>query len=367
MKKLLLALSTSLAASAFASTALADGLTPGSALVYPAQYAGLLQPAYTSKSFVSSAFTVICVTNTNLNPLNGSTNVHFEYVNTVEQNGEVVHCNIMNRTEHLTPADTLCVLVSCHNANPDGAGYLVVSAQDPEVFDQPWSFDHLIGSEIVVDVLGGMFTVNAIPFTSPCEESSATDVDGDGQLDFDDVEYEGIPEELYIDSFVAAVNSSLILINLTGGPKHEAIVAFDVFNDDEFALSATTSFQCWMQRCLAESNGAGDEWDYDNVNAFTLASQNCISLVFDQTFLLKNTPNAPVELDLDCDGLNDLETGWARIRGLNASSSAESLPNPALLGATTSGLFSSGGRRLWESKAKQLNGDFLNLGTVAVD
>ncbi len=363
MKNTIRALMTSLAASALATTVLADGLNPGSALVYPVQYTGGVNgtPVGASANGIGG-FSVICITNTNLDPIGGSTNVHFEYVNIVEQKGEVVHCNVMDRVENLTPADNLCVLARCHNADIDNAGYLVVSAQDPEVFDQAWAFDHLVGSEVVVDFSGGFFTLNAIPFKSLQAEESATDVDGDGQLDFDGVEYEGIPEELYLDSFVAAINQSLVLINLTGGPKHKAFVAFDIFNDNEFALSATVSFQCWMQRCLGEEQASVPE----AANAVGVA-QTCISPVFSHSFLFFNTPNDPAELDTNCDGIGDFETGWTRIRGLNASSSAESLSNPALLGATIGGVYGFGGRRLWESKAKQLNGDFLNTGSVAVD
>ncbi len=358
MNKALLVLTTALAAFAVGPSALADGLTPGSALVYPVQYTG-----QTVQKSGLGGITVICVTNTNLDPVGGSTNVHFEYVNTVEQNGEIVHCDVMNRVENLTPGDTLCVLATCHNAGPRTAGYLVVSAQDPSAFDEAWAFDHLIGSEIVVDHTGAAFTMNAIPFKSPCTETSATDLDGDEQLDFDGLEYEGIPDELYLDSFVATVGGSLILINLTGGPKHKASVALDVFNDNEFALSATVSFQCWMQRCLGDPVMT----TLPPPGANSLATPSCISLVFNQTFLALNTPDDPAELDSDCNGVGEFETGWARIRGLDASSSAESLADPALLGATVSAVIRFGGRRLWESKAKQLNGDFLNTGSVAVD
>ncbi len=361
MKKQFLCVMTVLAAS---TATFADGLNPGSALVYPVQYAGAALSAPSAPyGSILGGFTVVCITNTNLDPVDGATNVHFEYVNIVEQGGEAIHCNVTNRVEYLTPGDTLCVAVDCHNAVTLGAGYLVASAQNPAAFDEAWAFDHLVGSEIVIDFFGAMFTINAIPFSSPAEERSATDVDGDEQLDFDGVEYEGVPEDLYLDSFVAIINSSLILLNLTGGPKHRATVAFDIFNDNEFPLSATTSFQCWMQRCLADDV---DTWVPPSPTALAIKSI-CISPVFGQTFLAVNTPDDPAELDLDCDGLNDLETGWVRIRGLDASSSAESLANPALLGATVSGALGSGGKRLWESKAKQLNGDFLNTGTVVVD
>ncbi len=319
---------------ALAPAAIADGLNPGSALVFP---------MHRSNTFDASYMTVVCVTNTNLNPLAGDTNVHYEYVNVVPDPADItghkpLHCNVVNRIENLTPADTLCVLTSCHNASAGSEGYLVVSAQDPSLFSTAWSFNHLIGSEIVV--AGSTFyALNAIPFEAIAEEGAETDADLDGQLDFDEVEYEGIADELYIDSFVGSL-SSLILINMTGGFKHVANVGFDVWNDNEFPLSATLAFKCWTEGYLTD-----------------------ISLVFDQAFLELNTPNSKFELDINCDNDDDFETGWARIRGLNASSVTESIPDPALLGAIDAGILSMGGRRLWESEAKQLNGDFYKTGS----
>jgi hypothetical protein len=158
------------------------------------------------------------------------------------------------------------------------------------------------------------------------------------------VEYEGVPDELFIDAFVAIGGSSLALINLTGGTAHTASIAFDVWNDNEFALSATLSFRCWFEERLT-----------------------AISLVFDESFLRDNTPDDPQELDLFCEGIGHAEVGWARIRGLVASSSAESIPNPALLGALTAGhdpFFKvDTGHLLWESVGLQLNGDFLKSGS----
>jgi hypothetical protein len=88
-----------------------------------------------------------------------------------------------------------------------------------------------------------------------------------------------------------------------------------------------------------------------------------VSLVFTQGFLAANTAHDPSELDIDCDGVGDYETGWARIRGLTNSSSVESYPNPAILGAHSKNGLAAGGRRMWESVQKQTNGDFFKTGT----
>jgi hypothetical protein len=348
VKTRILLLSAAALAASFAPAALADGVKHASVLIYPVQRSGDDQrksDGQHSDDFI----TIVNVTNCNLTPQNpisfgGSTNVHFQYVNTVynDKNPFQPHaCTIFNRTEFLTPADTLSVLTSCHNAfSGDGQqGYLVVSAQNPSLFSTDWSFNHLLGSELVVNGSGGMYRMNAIPFDAIPLEGLATDLNGNKELDFDDVEYEGVPAVLYVDSFLAVAGSRLALINLTGGPDANAVVQIQAWNDNEFPLSATVSFKCWFDQRLK------------NVNP-----------LFDDDFLANNTPEDEDELDIDCNNNDDYETGWAIIDGIVANTPfAASKPNPALLGAITSGPTSvlNGGDLLWESKNRQLNGIFL--------
>ncbi len=340
-----------LAAAALAPTSAANGRHPGSVLVYPVQYSGmdLSVPTGASQYF----WTIVCVTNSNLTPatpfsFGGSTNVQFDYVNTLRdylKPLKPLHCYVNDVVEFLSPADTLCVLTNCHNASNEG-GYLVVHAQDPARFKTAWSWDYLMGSEMVVTSSGGMYSVNAIPFASPLADAALTDLDGDGQLDFDGAEYQGIPDVLYIDSFLAVSNSALTLINLTGGVDFTATVKFDIWNDNEFPLSTIQAFRCWFNEPLVT-----------------------VSQVFSNYYLRVNTPNDLSELDINCDNIGDFETGWAKINGISASSTSETIANPALLGAITSGpeFIFDGGRLLWESEAKQLNGDFLKFGVDDVE
>ncbi len=333
----------SVAALALSPAVMADGRTPGSVLIYP---------IHRSNSFETGPawFTVISVTNTNLvpvtpiNQLGGSTNAKFEYVNVIPgpTNNLPLDCQVIDVVEFLTPADTFSVLTNCHNAANAQEGYVVVTAQDPNSFSTAWSHNFLVGSELVVNSQGTVYGINAIPFDAIAAAKAPTDADGDGQLDFDNIEYEGVPDELILDVFYGVAGSSLTLINLTGGFQHTANVRFDVWNDNEQALSATLAFKCWIEEPL-----------------------RAISLVFDGLFLANNTADDPTELDTNCDNINDVETGWARIRGSNASSSTESIPDPALLGALTAGPGPGldSGRLLWESKAKQFNGDFFKTGT----
>jgi hypothetical protein len=333
MKPIHLVSTLALLAAPLAPASFADGRTPGSVLVYTIHRSG------------PNLFTVVAVTNTNTQPqtpssFGGSTIAHFEYVNVTPNPAESqlpLDCQIFNRYEFLTPADTLCVLTTCHNASGGQEGYLVVSAENPEEFQERWSFDYLIGSQLVVNAFGAMYSIEAVSFEAKTETGSETDKDYDDQIDFDGEEYEGVPEKLYIDSFIAAAGSSLTLLNLTGSLQHVVTVKFDIWNDNEYALSATKQFRCWFEEPLEE-----------------------VALAFDDWFLRNNTPNDPSELDVNCDNVDDLETGWARIDGIVASCGGESIPNPALLGAITAGPFNSieGGRLLWESEHKQHNGDF---------
>jgi len=321
---------------ALAPPAMADGRQPGSALIYPIQRSG-------------PHFTIISVTNTNTDPANqfqlgGTTGIHWEYINVTPNPSNPLiplACTVTDRVEFLTPGDTRSVLTTCHNG-PMEEGFLCLAALDPNAFITPWSFNYLVGSELVVNKYGGMYSLNAVPFESPQPFQAPTDVDGDHQEDFDDIEYEGIPDDLY-GEFVATMNSSLVLLNMSGGAQFVASVKFDVWNDNEIPLSASLMFKCWMERRLID-----------------------ISPIFSDAFL-RNTPNNPKELDVDCDEDDDFETGWFRLRGLNYSSPVETCVNPALLGAITAGpdlgpMF-NGGHLLWESVERQFNGDCYNFST----
>lgn len=327
----------------------ADGRKPGSVLVYPVQRSGTDMVTAGGVGSIPVAvdyYTLVCLTNTNTNPTAGATNVHMQFVN-VQKNPDdafrPLHCNVTDRVEYLTPADTRCFLANCFNPGPVSEGYLVVSAQDPNAFQRPWAHNYLVGSEIVVHAGSAVYELNAIPFSSPQAPGSATDLDGDGELDFDGVEYEGVPDELYIDVFTPMMSPSLALLNLTGSVNHEALVKLTIFNDNEFPLSATFGFQCWFDEPLAK-----------------------ISLIFTESFLAGNTPDDPSETDTNCDSVGDMESGWARLDGIVANSAAESIADPALLGAVTAPdmpMFNlGGGRLLWESMALQTNGDFVKFG-----
>jgi hypothetical protein len=320
---------------ALAPSALADGRKPGSVLVFPVHRSG------------STFVTIVSVTNTNTLPMNpvsfgGATTAHYEYVNTVANPMDPqipLMCIVFDRYEFLTPADTFSVLTSCHNAITSAGqeGYLVVSAQDPYLFDTPWNFNWLVGSELVINASGGMYSVNAIPFKAVNNDGLATDLNGNGALDFDGVEYEGIPDVLYIDNFVALAGSQLALVSLTGGPMATNMVYFDVWNDNEYPMSTTKLMGCWFDQPLVN-----------------------VSPLFEEFFLKNNTPHDPTELDLTCSGVGGIETGWARIQSLGVflPGGQPFASDGALLGCITAGIATviDGGHLLWESDALQFNG-----------
>jgi len=329
MRRITIASLALLGAASLAPSALADGREPGSLLVYPIQRSSLLNPG---------VFNVVSVTNTN-RAGSGETDVHFQYVNVTDSPSPFLFadCNIADRVETLTPADTLSVLTSCHNGGTDVQGYLVVSARNPDLVDTYWSFNHLIGSEQIVSAGGGMYALNAIPFVSPQASKADTDVDQDGRRDFDGTEYEGIADELYIDSYIGAIAGDLVLLSLTGG-EYLTNVNFIIYNDDEFQLSGQYSFACWTRTPLAAISGYFTEQG------------------------LSTTANDDRELDTDCDGEENFNTGWAIVRPTTALSiTSPTIANPAVLGALANdGAPFMNARLLWESATKQLNGQFPN-------
>ncbi len=329
MKAITLLTSAALFASAFAPSALADGRNPGSLLVFPVHRSG------------ATMFTVVSVTNTNTQPATpssngGSINLHYEYVNVTANPADPfkpLGCTIFDRIEFLTPADTLSVLTSCHNATAPGGqeGYLVVTAEDPDAFRDTIEFNYLIGSALVINGAGAVYSVNAIPF-----EANGNPATGNGVLELDGNDYEKAPDMLMIDSYVALAGSQLALINADGSFDDCNDVYFAVWNDNERALSATLRFNCWFDQPLT-----------------------AVSPLFAEGFLA-SLPNDPQELDINCDGVGDIETGWAIIdsRGVFRPGGERVKNDGALLGSITSGptTMINGGRLLWE-KDKQ-NGEF---------
>jgi hypothetical protein len=93
-----------------------------------------------------------------------------------------------------------------------------------------------------------------------------------------------------------------VLINLSGAAQFTATVDFLIYNDNEEVFSALHSFRCGKRVVLSEISGA-----------------------FDQPFLLSTSQNHNEAW------IGPLETGWYRLNGNVAYSTAASVDDPAIL------------------------------------
>lgn len=303
------------------SMAQAGGREPGSLLVYP---------LYDSRPGI---LTLITVTNTN------STDgvwVEYRYIK-----GE--NCFKSDRTEYLTPNDTLTVVAGFHNPDQNqGYLYVYAKAERPSGSDAI-VFNWLVGEASSFDGIKTLETTyNAFAFAGVGAQGATTDKDGDEWLDLDNVEYEPAADYYIQPRFIGQADgrsvgfiSELVLINLTGGTQFSADINFDIFNDNEEPLSATWTFKCWDRKRLLDISGA-----------------------FSAT-ALKYKDN-----DDEVYGLEELETGWFMIDGIVANSDCDSIDDPAILHMLIehTGKNFAGAELPFESVEKQTNGDLLPRG-----
>lgn len=220
-------------------------------------------------------------------------------------------CSRSTVQETLAPKDTLTLLTSAHTGEFE-RGYVYVHARNNE---SPIKFDWLIGQATVIHGLeleNFQYSVEAFAFRAGPElvEGQDTDIDNDGLLDHDGVEYEMIADRLLLPRFLGQtarqLQSELILINLTGAVQFDATIVLKVFNDDSSQFQEAHSFRCWERVPLSS-----------------------ISVIFDNGFLANSTPDDPFEIF----GLNSQESGWFAIDGELASSERQTIQDPAILAA----------------------------------
>ncbi len=279
-------------------------------------------------------FTAITVTNTNNNftqvgnSFAGSVDVHFIYVNG-DPVGDVFYCQEFDRNHLLTPNDTLTVRSDLHNTSFE-RGYVYVYARNPNTF-AAISWNYLIGSS--VQIAPDTYTeVTPFVFRSGrgATDGSPTDISpADGERNLDGTEYERVVDTLMVPHFFGEPSitqgigsdpqpypeTSLVLINLTGAGQFTAVVNFLVYNDNENQFSAQTTFRCWTKRRLRDING-----------------------VFLQQFLYDSN-DSPTEQ------IQGLESGWYRINGGTAFSTADSVNNAAILAVQISSMRIDGPNR----------------------
>ena len=311
---------------------------PGSLLIYP---------IFDNRS---TNVTLISMTNTNCDMsslgngfLAGTVDVEFVYIARYGPNDVDLNCLETNRTRRLTPCDTITIWTDADNPNAD-LGYVYAFAKDP-ITHKAIVWNHLIGDLVIISSSNTLRdSVQAIPFLGIGAQGTATDHDNDGVRDLDNVEYSRAPDELLIPRFLGqdptgggtVYNSRLILIGLSGGTQFTTTVNFLIYNDNEEAFSAQYTFRCWAYPRLSEINNAFLETFLDTTN-------NNLSEILGR----------PVK-----------ESGWFKVDGLGAQSTAAFINDPAIYAVLveTAGIYA--GAALPFELCSQSNGKLLPNGVI---
>jgi hypothetical protein len=282
-----------LAAAALGASALAGGRNPGSLLLYP---------EFDNRAGVVTIFTV-----TNVNTADDAVDVLTEivYVGKYNQAGANLNCAEFNREILLTPGDTFTFLTKAHNPN-QAQGYAFLFAKAGTGPTAPIVYNWLTGNAMTVDGLTSFeYAVNPVSYAG-IGNGIITDLDGDGHKDMNGCEYEANPDTLLFPRFMGqggVINSDLILIGLSGGTQFDTTVDFLIFNDNEEVFSSEHTFRCWERVPLLEISG-----------------------IFGQEFLKNYTNHDPNEIF----GASFLESGWFKLWGAVANSSATTIQFPSV-------------------------------------
>lgn len=221
-----------------------------------------------------------------------------------------IGCTEFNRVEHLTPNDTLSLVTSHHNPTAyQGFAYAFAKNSTGKAI----SFDHLVGQSMATNgLVTSDYAINAVAFGSPLPDGALTDLDGDWVRDMNGMEYDQAPDQIHIPRFLAQgldYRANLILVAMAGGPSFTTTLDFLAYNDNEEVFSTQHSFYCW-----------------DRVPLLS------VSALFSQDFLSNGTNH-----DLE-ESLGGLETGWIRIDGGSASSTAHNIDDPAFYAVLVEGI-----------------------------
>jgi len=249
--------------------------------------------------------------------------VEFVYINKHD-------CFEFNRTRRLTPNDTITVTARDDNPN-QREGYVYAFAKSP-LTGAAISWNWLIGISQVDSAVGTAVDINPYVFKAVGAQGAATDANSDGLRNLDGVEYEAAPDQILVPRFFGqgvGDDSKLVLINLTGGARFTAVVDFLIYNDNEEVFSAQYDFECWKKVDLDRINGA-----------------------FDNAFLQSTNHNV-------LEHVAGTETGWFRMDGRLAYSTADSVDDPAILSALFEGYIGATGE-LPFTVGTQTNGELVS-------
>jgi len=232
--------------------------------------------------------------------------------------------------------------------NPNSTqGYVYVFAKSPTT-GRAIKFDWLAGDSFIIapNVIGAI-DISPIVFKagSGLAAGAQTDLDNDGRRDLNGLEYEQVSDELIVPRFIADAgflvsHPQLILVGLTG-QSFTTIINFLIYNDNEEVFSAQYQFDCWTRVDLVDISG-----------------------VFTQDFLENTNQNPAEALVL---GPHSLETGWFRMDGNIAFSSADTVADPAFLAVRIDrlALGIASVSSLPYGVGEQANGDLVNHGPFA--
>lgn len=301
--------------------------------------------------------TLITVSNTNGdftpngNLYAGTVDIEYVYIGKENAAGQPIPCLETNFTRRLTPNDTLSVVARAQNPNQN-RGFVYVFAKNPAT-GQAIVFNHLVGSGLILDdFTGADYSFEPYAYLGVGAPGSPTDDDADGVRDLNNLEYSCTPDVLLFPRFFGQsppdpnfqggvpptdFSSDLVLLNLSGGKDWDVVVDYLVYNDNEEVFSAQSSFVCWEKRSLLEINSA-----------------------FSQAFLASTNDNPDEVL-----GAPSLETGWFRLDGRIASSSAAVVQDPSILALLVESLpLGRGACDLPFETGAQTNGDLLLVGVL---
>ncbi|MCB9915910.1 MAG: hypothetical protein H6828_12335 [Planctomycetes bacterium] len=316
-------IATGLVLASVAGPALAsDGRNAGSLLLYP---------EFDNRH---GTVTVLTVTNVDVDETSNPIEVEFVYIGKYSQSGHDIGCLEFNRTEVLTPADTITLITNFHNPEQE-QGYVYAFAKDPSSHVAV-THNYLTGNVMTVEGLEAFeYSVNPVSYRGHTNPGTATDLDGDGILDMSGCEYTGNPAEILIPRFLGQggmFNSELIMIGLTGGTAFDTTLDFLIFNDNEEIFSSEHTFHCWERRHLLEISG-----------------------IFHNAFLADWTNDDPLEML----GAPYIETGWIHIEGALANSSNTTIFDPAVYCVLVERIDGRGAADLPFEKGLRINGELL--------
>jgi len=275
-----------------------DCLCPGPSAHYRKPGSLLLYPEFDNRE---GDITLMTITNSNCS---GTEDLDVEIVFIDSED-----CGEFNTTITLTPCDTFTAITNFVNPNME-QGYFYAFAKNDA--GDAVTRNSLIGQVMVISGIEQFdYSINPVSFLGMTGEGNGTDLDDDDIRDLDGLEYDMAPDTITIPRFLGQgldanqqgpINSHLILIGLSGGQDFSTTICFDVFNDNEESFSGEYTFYCWEKPTLLEIRGT-----------------------FANSFL-RTTDHDPNEI---LGAADRRESGWICIDGCVASSTQESIANPA--------------------------------------